>query len=239
MIKIAIVTLLTACGTAPKDGENKKSTDDHTSAPLKTPIGQSEIPTTSRPAMLVEALPPCDASQEGWIVYLKPAAALEACEAGQWVIVDLRGKEGASGRDGAPGADGKVGKDGADGKDGVAGTTGAAGPAGADGKPLAPNLWPDPITGSIWLLATTDNGGSGICTGSYRLPSNTELRVAAAHGMYGAFSAEIGGNAGFDCGWSFDNGSMYGAAIKPGVNNCGSYSGGHALPWGIYCLKAP
>ncbi len=181
--------------------------------------------------MLVETLPACSPAEEGWIVYLVPAAQLQACEAGSWTVVDLRGHDGATG----------VGKDGADGAPGKAGEPGApgvAGPAGKDGKPTPKNVWPDPVDGSSWLIGGTgDPVSATACSNGWSLPTTTEVAVASSHGLYSGVPAELAVDPAYECAWTTDA-NIVGGEAKPGYHRC--FTTGyqpHAKPWGIYCLK--
>ncbi len=210
---ISIIALLSACGREPGKTADKPATADQAQTPAEkstAPLGQNP----SQPALLVETLPTCTDSQEGWIVYLKPAQELEACEGGQWAVIDVKGKDGAKG---------------ADGKNGEVGTTGAAGPAA---KPLVANIWSDPITSAYWFL-----GGSGdqtACTGDWRAPTAGEMGDASLHGIYAGLAAIIGSNATYDCAWSTGTGGLItGVNVKPGVTTCG---GSHSLPYGVFCI---
>ncbi len=221
-----VLAIVVSCGREPVSA--KAVPGDNSAVPVPTetkPV--TEVPPTDRPALLVEALPACSTAEEGWIVYLKPESQLEACEGGQWAVIDLKGKDGAQGQNG---------------KDGAAGQAGAAGAQGPAAKPLAANIWADPVTGTYWFLGGASNSrDSTACTGDWRSPQPGELNIASSHGMYGAFASLIGSNAAFDCGWAaYADGTSSQAGVKPGTSNCWQgQPGGHPLPWATYCIKAP
>lgn len=89
-----------------------------------TPAGEP----TARLVASVSALPECDATREGSLVYVRDVREFQTCAEGSWQVIDLRGPAGADGKDGL------AGKDGTDGAQGVAGAAGAAGRDGADGR---------------------------------------------------------------------------------------------------------
>lgn len=94
---------LVACG---KSSEN--------TAP-DTPLGGVE----GQIVKAESALPVCDSSRTGALVYVKDSSVFKTCEGGKWATVDLTGDKGAQG---TPGATGASGDQGPQGNQGVPGT---------------------------------------------------------------------------------------------------------------------
>ncbi len=231
MLKIALVfALLSGCGQPASDGGKP--------APAAHPVtsaGEPSPPLTpsGKPAMLVETLPACSPAEEGWIVYLVPAAELQACESGSWTTLLIKGDTGETGHSGRDGADGAPGKAGAAGAQGIAG---AAGAAGTDGKPISANVWADPVSDQLWLIGGTADTAPTSCTNGWRLPTPAEIVTASSRGIFGALASSLATDAAYECGWTTD--SSGGGEVKPGYHHCfvSGYQP-HPLPWGIYCLK--
>ena len=79
-----------------------------------------------------DALPKCNAENEGQMVYSVDSAAAYYCINRKWT--SMKGEDGADGKDGKDGVDGKDGKDGEDGADGKNGKDGKNGTNGSNGK---------------------------------------------------------------------------------------------------------
>jgi hypothetical protein len=152
---LLIALLISACGS---DDSADKAADN------TTILGDQLATAESAPerALLVQdasALPVCDEASDGLLVYVKADAQFQACAAGAWEVIDLKGKDGV---------DGKNGEDGEDGVD------------------SSSTVWLDPITGLRWLAAANNTGtaAANSCTSPYRFPACDELVEAAIHGLY-------------------------------------------------------
>jgi hypothetical protein len=136
---------LTACGT---DTSSGGGATPQTAAPAAAapaaPAAKDEHHSLA--VADVAALPACDASAEGWLVYVKAAASFQACIGGAWQAIEIKGEKGNDGADG---------KNGTDGKDGAAGEKGEQGAKGESGSTVIPKLgdvFTDPDTGDKWTL---------------------------------------------------------------------------------------
>lgn len=79
---IFLISVLSACGTEKKDG----GSDDGAPQDQQPPPAAAE----QHHSLLVQdatALPACDATAEGWLVYLKAEAKFQACSSGAWADV--------------------------------------------------------------------------------------------------------------------------------------------------------
>jgi hypothetical protein len=111
----AVVALSSGCGSAPSaGGDDAPAPAPETGAPA--PATDEQVPTDSTPtkpaaaddnvehhSMLVAdvaALPACDASAEGWLVYVKKDAQFKVCATSAWADVDIKGEKGDAGKDG-------------------------------------------------------------------------------------------------------------------------------------------
>jgi hypothetical protein len=154
-------TILVACGsaddapgTAAKTGIAAAPTEGAPTA--EVPDQTADQPATTRQsALMVDVLPPCTATEEGWLAYVKAEAAFYACALGAWESIDLRGPSGAQGE------------------------AGVQGPAGAVVTDDGLN-WDDALTGLAWRVGGVGRG----CSPAYRLPTLAEIRAASDHGMY-------------------------------------------------------
>lgn len=91
---LALGLLISACGS-----EAKHSGDSN-----KSPAPAPDAAATRHSLMIADAsaLPICDATSEGWIVYVASDKVLEGCSAGAWAKLDLlKGDKGDAGKDGA------------------------------------------------------------------------------------------------------------------------------------------
>jgi len=88
----------------------------------------------------------------------------------------------AANPDGTPGATVKGDK-------GDKGDKGEKGDAGTNGTMVSGNQWYDPITTKMWVMTTISTSTVGwsnsnsACSGSYRMPSPSEISAALTHGM--------------------------------------------------------
>lgn len=209
---LLLATLLTACGS----GDGGKS-----DGPAVTAQGEQEKPEpaeqTKQYAELVEnaaALPACDATIEGRIAYVKAEATLQACAAGAWSVIDLKGVAGVAGEKGAKGDKGE------------------SGDRGPEGSATA---WLDPSTGRRWMKGSDGNyaTANAACTGDFRLATGDELYQAALHGIVAGLSGSATGWAGPDTGSNNKTlVSSMGANPVLGTDTQGTTHG-------IYCIDAP
>lgn len=119
------VATLSACGAESKsnpeatpDSPAEKAVEAIEPVPSTqgkdTPASEAPRAVFDAPAAYPQALyladagsrPVCAQSNEGQLVYLVGAREFQACVAGQWEVVDLRGAQGAAGKDGKDGKDG-------------------------------------------------------------------------------------------------------------------------------------
>jgi hypothetical protein len=119
---LSSVSLLAACGAEtkvaddtpdlasnkPAEGSKDPEASNPTPATVsKAPEAVSPAPQATAPQALYLAdagkRPVCDEMNEGQLVYLVSAKEMQACQAGQWEVVDLRGAQGEAGRDGKDG----------------------------------------------------------------------------------------------------------------------------------------
>lgn len=103
VVSLLVAVALVGCGSANfggKGGDNKDDGEDTPPAPTAP---------ASHHSMLVQsaaALPACDASAEGWLVYLSAEAKFQACQSGAWVDAVIKGEKGEKGDKGDPAAAG-------------------------------------------------------------------------------------------------------------------------------------
>lgn len=119
---LLVIATLSACGAETKS--NPEATTDSTAdkaaeaiepvakAPdTATPPTEAPKAVSGAPLAYLQALyladagsrPVCAAANEGQLVYLVGAKEFQACAAGQWQVVDLRGPQGLKGEDGVDG----------------------------------------------------------------------------------------------------------------------------------------
>jgi hypothetical protein len=101
-----VLALTAGCGTASDKSDSGKS-ETETQAPAATPASYT---------MLLDSaanLPACAATNEGQLVYLKTEAQFQACSAGAWAVVEIKGEKGDAGEAGVAGAAGEQGEAGA------------------------------------------------------------------------------------------------------------------------------
>lgn len=103
-------------------------------------------------------LPVCNKDNDDQLVYVKDEKQFYECDTGDWLAIDISGKQGVSGSNGV------------DGKDGYR-------------KP-ADNLWEDPITQKLWLIGSVQPYTAGLCSSGWRLPTKAEGQDALTHGLY-------------------------------------------------------
>lgn len=105
---LALLVFVTGCGTASEHAgdvaaQQQAASDTSTSTSTDTTQNTSD----EHHSMLVAdagALPACDASAEGWLIYLKAEAKFQTCSEGKWADVDIKGEKGEAGQAGADGA---------------------------------------------------------------------------------------------------------------------------------------
>lgn len=142
-------------------GSNKGSDDS-------SPQASSPHITTSYYVADASKLIACDDSSRGFLAYIENLAQFEACLSSGWTVVDVKGKDGSNG---------------------------AQGSTGAAGTPTSANQWYDAITTKMWIMTTISTSTVGwtnslsACTGSYRMPSPSEIMTALTHGMKPAAQA--------------------------------------------------
>lgn len=138
---------------------NSCGQDNSSDSPSGQVAPESTVPYTSYYVDTKEDLKACDGQSKGVLAYIKSADQFMACLADGWAQVSVRGKDGKDGR---------------------------------DGTISASNQWIDPISGKVWVFTNmlTDTAGfldaNSSCTGSYRLPTSSEISVGLAHGMKAA-----------------------------------------------------
>lgn len=191
---VLFLLVTTSCGQeeAPKSSPKDDTAQD--AAPLsaaaegaKTDLAPEEggIQLLARGAKL----PACAAALEGRIYFVVESDEFRSCQAGDWEVVDLRGKDGAEGgkgkdgRDGAEGTAGAIGGAGAAGSQGEKGDVGAAGEAGAAGeKGEQGDVGPQGTAGVDGTAGTQGEQGE---TGAQGIQG-----VAGADGIDGAAGAD-------------------------------------------------
>jgi hypothetical protein len=105
-----LLALTAGCGTASDKSDSGKS-ETETQVNAAAPASYT---------MLLDSavnLPACEATNEGQLVYLKTEAQFQACSAGAWAVVDIKGEKGDAGEAGAAGAAGEQGEAGEAGVD--------------------------------------------------------------------------------------------------------------------------
>lgn len=150
--------LITACGSAPKETKDNGSVDDSIQK-------ESAEPKREYAIVVDDKLPICDQDADQMLVYQRSTETFFTCDSREWLKISLKGKDGI------------------DGKDGVSGTSGKD---GEDAKPLASNLWLDPITDITWLIASpsmTLPNAVAACASPYRMPTTAEAITAVSHGI--------------------------------------------------------
>jgi hypothetical protein len=206
-----IALQISGCGTAENAATNAAGDEGETAE-------QKALETVSgvQHAMLVpdaSALPPCDEASEGLLVYVKSDAAFQACAAGAWGAIDLKGKDGK---------DGVKGEDGEDGEDGIDSSS---------------TVWLDPITGRRWLAAISGTwlAAQSACSGAYALPGKDELLDAAFHGLYNGLNNYTSAWAAEDesPGAPAGNTSRVVIDANPEINLLGKTN-----TIGVYCVEA-
>lgn len=180
-LMLLLLALVTACGQDDKAAVSAQPT------PAPAPVVVVATPSPSYHSMAVadaEALPPCTADADGWLVYVRATAELEACEAGAWTVVPM--PKGEKGDTGAVGAQGIAG---AKGDTGETGATGAAGKDGVDATaPGLGDVWTDPDTGERWMFASElTDFQHATCPAGFALPT-TSLPFAFVNYFIGYIS---------------------------------------------------
>jgi hypothetical protein len=113
------------------------------------------------------------------------------------------------------------------------------GPKGDPGEPapiIADNMWQDPITEEIFLIAGNAKypDAQSACAGDYRLPSLDEATTAVLHGL-GGVAEDISGIANM---WTSTNSADYDYRQLVVTFNNGSYIHQlHGVLSGIICIK--
>jgi hypothetical protein len=107
------------------------------------------------------ALPACDTSKEGQLVYVASAENFRTCTRASWAVVSIKGKDGATG---------------------VAGKDGAAGSSVAT-TVLDETMWLDPITKKTWLFGGGVVRAQANCPAGYNAPTFAQASEAQANGM--------------------------------------------------------
>lgn len=154
--------LITACGTAPENTKDNGSVDS-----------DSEISTepSKEYAIVVEdKMPVCNDTAVEALVYQKSSETFYRCDGRKWIDIDLKGDKGDKGDTG----------------ESIKGDKGDTGASGEDGKPLASNLWLDPVTEITWLIASpslTLPLAVAACASPYRMPTTAEAIAAVSHGI--------------------------------------------------------
>ncbi len=127
---LLVIATLSACGAETKS--NSEATPDYpaekaaeaiepvakapdtATPPSEAPRAVSDAPSAYPQALYLAdagSRPVCAAANEGQLVYLVGAKEFQACAAGQWQVVDLRGPQGLKGDAGEAGAAGANGQD--------------------------------------------------------------------------------------------------------------------------------
>lgn len=156
-----LILILTLSATLTSCGSNSSSQDN----PSVTPAPQKPAVSTSYYVSTASALKTCDETSKGFLAYVEDVKQFQACLTSGWTVVDIKGKDGASGQ---------------------AGTNGTN---GTNGTMVSSNQWYDAISQKMWVMttiATTITSWSNsmsACTGTYRMPSPTEVQTALIHGM--------------------------------------------------------
>ncbi len=167
---LAALVLVSACGTEPTP-----VTAESTTAPIAAPAAAA-APASMATALRVDqvdALPPCEALNDGALAYVAADKQFRVCLEGQWQVVDLRGAQGKPGTDGTPGAPGANGAQGPQGEQGKPGTDGAQGAAGANAVGVGV-VWQDPDGGQRWQVASEAAAyaeAAGVCGAGWSVPS--------------------------------------------------------------------
>lgn len=146
-------------------GADESSPEPATATPQTQTITADDIDQHAMYIAPGAKLPTCSESDEGWLVYQE---GFLTCSSGDWVAIDIKGKDGTNG------IDGKDGAKGADGKDGQT----------AMAQVIEPNTYQDSYTGLTWRLF----GINGNCGAGHRLPTFEEVRDAHSNGMFAHFT---------------------------------------------------
>jgi hypothetical protein len=123
-----------ACGTVEVPTEAAQATKE---GPANA-VGKAPAPNDSEPISFsvksASTLPNCNPSREAQVAVALDTRAVFVCQSGEWVALELTGKDGRDGKDGVNGVDGKDGKDGAQGPAGERGEKGDKGEQGERGE---------------------------------------------------------------------------------------------------------
>lgn len=221
-IYTGLMLLLTACGQN-QGGGSENETSLVAQGEQEQPADEQQPKQYAELVDNAAALAACDATTEGRIAYVKADATLQACAAGAWSVIDLKGAAGAAG---------VVGEKGDKGDKGDVGEAGGDGERGPEGSATA---WLDPSTGKRWMKGSNGNyvTAKAACTGDFFLATGDELHQAALHGLMAGLSGASTGWAGPDTG--SNNQTLVSSMAANPVLGADTVGATH----GIYCIEAP
>lgn len=194
------ITLLSGCGDDQSAGGAKSTQDDKES--------RSKPKLQSIALDSVDELPSCDDANDKQLAYIIDTEVFYSCDDGQWVEVEIKGKDGK------------------DGAQGVAGSDAPTAPV------LGSNEWQDPITGDIWLMAVVGNfaAAQAACSGSYRMPTREEGIAARLHGL-NTYATSFGTEA------SFWTSKVWGDLMVSVISPAGEVAFAQSASKSAFCLK--
>lgn len=180
-----IALALIGCGTDPSK-EQKPAAESQQQEP-KAEGGKREGEAPEAAADRLQSialasaadLPACDEDASGQLVYLRKERQFLACEAGEWLPIDISGQAGKAGENGQSGGQGAKGDKGDKGDQGTAGSTGAQG--------TAEYSWTDPVSGKRWLIMGWHSGLTApSCTAPaiWALPTPQQASDAIERGLF-------------------------------------------------------
>ena len=170
MKNILLALLMTSCGA--QQGANPNAEPSPSPAVDYQP-SKKEVVVEYRKNGTVYAvaltdtkdMPACDKNNSKQLVYIKNQDKFYSCENEAWEALAVKGEKGDP---------------------------------GAPATPVPVNQWFDPITSKYWLIgggavyANVNSTFAQACTGSWRMPTTSEVQSAGTHGL-GTASASLGG----------------------------------------------
>ncbi len=112
------------------------------------------LPQFAQLISTIADLPECDETNSGILIYVKDDANFQACENGEWGVIDIKGKDGEDGKDGEPT------------------------PSNVWIDPITKRKW---LIGGV---GDYDPYVCGMTSEGWRLPEVFEIKAAKDHGIY-------------------------------------------------------
>lgn len=246
---VVILTVL-GCGASEKSsqfvGTPDKGKSDQGAIPGLSSIQSPEVPVQrdidigAKVYLQKSDAPACDDTTARELIYIKDEGQFHYCDAGEWTVIELKGKNG---RDGVDGKDGSQGIAGRDGSNGVNGTDGQD---GQDGENASNLVWHHPISGKKFFLGRSF-GLSGLftwvhpslCAAGSHSPTDTEFTDAVEAGLWNHIGLTINADATAD----HDKVILehfpqpnYDGLIKAGHTNGNTALYGSGTPLGFYTI---